>query len=467
MDKLKPILAGMLKYHFWVLLGIVVVIALFTWNSAVGHLDDEFSKNKSQIDQQFSKVDNLNTEMVELDNGEIRFANSQWQEDTLDKAKKLRTEVKSAWWTIYEKQRQARKWPDLGEQVTGETFGNWVDSHPADTPLPTSEDGEDAVELYKETLAQQVAELPELVAAAPIPEFNPKRRRPEEDDVNPMMSDPGGVRWSAANYHAIKQRLTPPAEPTAGWALQAQEDIWVYQMLLEAIDKCNGVRGERDKYNLPINRIEFIDLGEQVTRKLDIGRKVDGGEQAELRSLTGEEGGEFEGGLNQPEQEEPEQEEIKKEYGRYFEGEKSPPGFKSLPVRLAARMRLDKVQELMLEMANHDLTTEVVDIYIEDNRGIDGEGGAQRPAPNREAGWGGEFGESPSRTPAAADAGVVTTEHPYVEIWALVHFAEVPNDKALMSEKELEELKKKEEEAAKEKAKQEKDNKQSKKDDDE
>ncbi|MEX1224196.1 MAG: hypothetical protein WEA31_06570 [Pirellulales bacterium] len=462
MDKIKPILAGLLKYHFWVLLGIVVVIALFTWNSAIGRLDEDFASNKSKIDSQFSKVDVLADQMVQVQvepgRTETRFANKKWEDDTRKKAEVLKSDVIKAWETVYRKQRQARQWPEITPDVSGEAFGLAVENNPADTPIP-----EEIVEPVKEVIAQQVEELPSLVSAAPIPEYDSRGKPPRKTEADPMaaiMSDTGGVRWEAANFHEIKTRFAPPKTLTTGWAKLAQEDLWVYQMLLGAIETCNGDKGSRDEYNLPINRIHFIDLGIDVARAMDVGSKVKPFDDPNYEARVAGQGSSP--AFNRPEETDPAEKkepEVKKTYGRYYEGDLSPVGFDSLPIRLSVEMRLEKLSQLMFELAEAELTTEIVDLYIHDGRGLGDNphvANERRTPLSGGASYGNEFSGRPGTGAVVAELGDLRPRNPTVEIWALVHFAQQPTPKALMSEEELAAEAEKEKAAAKEKAEQEK-----------
>ena len=49
MDKLKPYLLTVKKYHFWILIFVAVAALFYAWGTGTAELEGSFKKNKSNI----------------------------------------------------------------------------------------------------------------------------------------------------------------------------------------------------------------------------------------------------------------------------------------------------------------------------------------------------------------------------------------------------------------------------------
>ncbi len=113
MDKVKIYLALLLKYHFWVLSGLVLIIAFSAWGVATGALANYYKMQRAKIDAQFGKMQAI----TRKDN----HPNKTFEEgvDKLLNAPRtgLKASVLQAWSLVYDEQKnQVLKWPeDLGD----------------------------------------------------------------------------------------------------------------------------------------------------------------------------------------------------------------------------------------------------------------------------------------------------------------------------------------------------------------
>src|SRR5262245_49973700 len=105
MDQLRTALVWLKRHHFWVLCGLVAIIALVSWAKASNKLTAAFKQNESAIRTEFNNVQNLRKDPFHP-NDEV---NNKQQEQT-----KLQGEdVAKLWKELYERQRKhVLEWPE-------------------------------------------------------------------------------------------------------------------------------------------------------------------------------------------------------------------------------------------------------------------------------------------------------------------------------------------------------------------
>ena len=59
MEQLKPFLDGIAKHHFWILTVVLVLAALYCWNSAVTDVQTQFEENQRKVDSEFQRMQTL------------------------------------------------------------------------------------------------------------------------------------------------------------------------------------------------------------------------------------------------------------------------------------------------------------------------------------------------------------------------------------------------------------------------
>ena len=70
MEKLKPVLAIIKKYHFWVLCVVCIAATLYSWNKAAQHVEKDFGVNKQKVAAKFNSVTKLGSRK--------QFVNENW-----------------------------------------------------------------------------------------------------------------------------------------------------------------------------------------------------------------------------------------------------------------------------------------------------------------------------------------------------------------------------------------------------
>jgi Zn-dependent M32 family carboxypeptidase len=104
MDKLKSFLPVVKKYHFWVLSGVVVAVALLSWFKATTDMADRIKKRKEAISKHYKNM----TEIT----GQPQFPNPTMLEAINKKIAVLKADVAAAWQTFYGQQNQYNKLPE-------------------------------------------------------------------------------------------------------------------------------------------------------------------------------------------------------------------------------------------------------------------------------------------------------------------------------------------------------------------
>ena len=103
MDKVKIILAGLKKYHFWVICAAVILVGLVVWAMSTNDLDALTTARTSQIQKAKSDVAGLIGKPL-VNNGVIEVV----QKET----DKVHDEAQKAWENLYNYQKEKNDWPE-------------------------------------------------------------------------------------------------------------------------------------------------------------------------------------------------------------------------------------------------------------------------------------------------------------------------------------------------------------------
>ncbi len=277
MDKVKLALEQFKKYHFWVLCGAAVVVALLCWTWATADLSSRYDKRSGELEQHFDSLRRIQ--------GNPALRNEGCVEATRVEHVKQKNEVLEGWRILYEQQKRNNPLP----KVLGDDFRLHFES---------LKPGQDMQARFRERYLNFIERhYPNLLRQVDI-------RRPSdvrlEEFTDEVRGTRGGARRPGAGGRATygeemgPRRPTTPrpnitgdgAEPepdpwvglvewpqpeifdiTAGWAqtpttqqvLLAQEDLWVYEALLRIIGNVNEGVESHDK--AWIKRINALEIG--------------------------------------------------------------------------------------------------------------------------------------------------------------------------------------------------------------
>jgi len=393
MDQVRAVLKVLWVQRFWVLSVLCVVVGTLCWNMAAGELDQEFSSRKSKIESAFTSVGNISREDPHPNNDVINGDTKQ--------AKQQRNYVLKVWQELYERQRASViKWPEsiskeFVKYMEGRKFGDRISSEMRGFYLDYVETRFDA--LLEIVEAKKTAERGSLGRGGGFGgEFDGEYDGGQPTSAESIEQD-YLVLW--LDQAKLQQKLLFKSKPSTMQVWVTQEDLWVYETLLNVIAKTNKERGATRPDNTAIRAIVKLEVGSGAAGK-SMGRvhipQSDGGGMGEggygesdggygEYSRGGEEGGEgffgTEGGTD----------ESALVANRYLDSEGKPDPrtsgpfgsteFRQLPVHMTLMMDQRWIPRVLIECANASLPVEVKQVRVNPSQsgvGVLGKSGATR-----------------------------------------------------------------------------------------
>ncbi|MEN1681014.1 MAG: hypothetical protein AAGJ46_15610 [Planctomycetota bacterium] len=285
MDQVRVALTWLKEQHFWVLTVLTLIVALACWYLAAGALQEQFTKNKSAIDSEFSAQRSRQNEPF--------HANDAVNERTGEEIKLLAEKVERVWTKLYDRQREeALQWPtqlDAGvdpkgsnsflRHVSDKSFGDFIANEFRDR--------------YLNYIQKRYPDLPKIIKALEVDDENGRQpnfdmegeggfgggRRPGargggfggDGDEEFVEEKEFLVVWR--DQLAVKQQLVMAQRPSAIRIWVTQEDLWVYETLLKAIAATNTAAGADRYRNAAVREIY----------QMSVGAKAAGGSKTQQR----------------------------------------------------------------------------------------------------------------------------------------------------------------------------------------
>jgi hypothetical protein len=364
MDKVKVFLGYAQKYHFWILCVVAMIAGLVGWKMASGTLSEQYATNKGSVTSKFQTLQGIR--------GNQFPPNSEWTTAIASLTERQREEVKTTWESVYETQRKVLSWPD----VIPENFKRFIETAPPNAEFP-----QELIRVYQnEVIKHEFPKLAEIVNAAPAdPASQPKR---PEGTPPPVYK----VIWE--NQEDIKKKLDEGMTGGTPSTLQVrlrQEDLWVYQALLNIIRQTN----EGALYTSRVKAIENLAMGAHSAPEFEKGmssghikRLTEGVEGETYGAPPADMSGGEPGAAPPPDE------------GRYMDAEgkilaagmSQDQQFKRLPVYMKLVMDQREITRLLTECANYPLPVEVRQLRINPGGvGPSGAADAGKPGANRGA----------------------------------------------------------------------------------
>jgi hypothetical protein len=251
MDQLRTALIWLKRHHFWVLCGLVAIIAFTSWAKASGKLTALFTTNQSAIKKEFESVQGLRKDPFHP-NEDI---NTKQQAQTKQQA----ADVQKLWQQLYDRQREhVLEWPtelikDFRDNVDKLQFGaeirsdlrnhyqNYIENH-----FPTMPKRIDARAIDPGTMSGGPGGGPEAMAGAP------NQLQDENDYI---------CLWSPADQAVVREDLNFRSQPSSLKIWVTQENLWVYESLLDVIAKTNRAAKATRMSNAAVQEIGELSLG--------------------------------------------------------------------------------------------------------------------------------------------------------------------------------------------------------------
>ena len=445
MDQLRTALVWLKRHHFWVLCGLVAIIAFGSWAKASGKLSALFTQNQTAIKGEFVNVQGIRKEPFHPNED----VNAKQQAQTKQQA----ADVAKLWQQLYDRQREhVLEWPteltkDFRDSVDKLQFG-------AEIRPDLRNHYQNYIENHFPTLPKQIdarAIDPGTVAGGPGgAEFG--RGGPEAaGGATPGQDDNDYIcLWSPSDQAVIRDELNFRDQPSSLKIWVTQENLWVYHTLLDVIAKTNKAANATRMSNAAVQEIGELSVGSraaQGSRKGHLMVKIaspaatggpgmegpgaagpgapgPGGPEAGPGRAEFSPGGGPNGGAMTPEQEKafllsnrylgPDGKPIPFAGGATAAPDPTAPAptgdpaaagapldltvfgqeYKRLPVRMALRMNQQWLPRLITECASEPLQIEVQEVRVNPPEGIASTSGGGGPSGNYRGGEGGPGGNT-------------------------------------------------------------------------
>jgi hypothetical protein len=332
MDKVKIALAWLKKYHFWVMTAMVVLIGMIGWFTATSKLWAEYQANRAKIDERFKAMKKINQEEQK---------NDQWIKGIEEETNRLKAKVAQAWKKVYIEQRdQVLTWPKiLGPDSIAEL----------ERLGPNGEIPRPILEKYYNYIRSEFPRLLKIVDAEDVRKTKTAGAARTDGD---LPTHDYKVKWDEKSESEIAGQLNWSTTPTSPMVREAQENLWVYEALLNIIKNLN--KNAKGNYNAKVKRIEELLIGREAASAFQAGMAEGRVERAEGAAAANQQT----------------QNDSSKAEGRYV-NEKGAPltandpsaaevtEFKRMPVLVKLVMDQRELSRLLVECANSPLPVEV------------------------------------------------------------------------------------------------------------
>jgi hypothetical protein len=263
MDQLRTALNWLQRYHFWALSVIVVAVAVGCWYSAAGALSQQFQANQAKIKSEFDNQRSLA--------GRPFHANEQINQRQQEEIKKQADSVLRTWDTLYKRQQdEVLQWP----KEFDETFRKGVESLRFEDEISYN-----LREQYFNYIKNHFPALPKIVGARVLAGrkqgSQPDRRTfgaerfgrealGRSDSQEDAEDDQYLVEWLEQDQAKVRAELEWPKCPSSLEIWKVQEDLWVYQTLLQIVADTN--EGADRRSNVAVRVIRSLEVGQEAAQ---------------------------------------------------------------------------------------------------------------------------------------------------------------------------------------------------------
>jgi len=298
MEKLRPILATLKKHHFWVLCGLIVVVAPLSCMKAGSDLKHRYDNRTRQLDGHFTAVKNAIEVRDESgkaaphpNEGVSKAIRRQSRASPGESVQSMGAALQRA---------EAETFAAAGELVGGEKSqkakdfakefeGKWVKLDvlaekvaklPKGERLPSSEEIEENLREWYQTRSRATSsnssgrsisipkkrdskDGPTAGFAVDLPGGKPAQTtRPRKAKRRGWSSGPAQANWRSAS-----RSDGPTGRPLTLEIRVAQEDVWVYESLLRIVQNLNEGVTPVDREKAVVWEIRGMDIGKDASAR--------------------------------------------------------------------------------------------------------------------------------------------------------------------------------------------------------
>jgi len=297
-EQIRPYVAAFAKYHFWILGLLVPLILVPLLAQGTGQLDTLIAGQQSQIKGQ---IDALNAITSRPDH-----PNESWSSEIEKRTSEIHADTLAEWKGLWDEQAALRVWP----KQLGDDFITQVGRLKPGGSLTAQ-----FLRRYRDTAEALVRELPKRMGAADLTEGDAVGRaagggfaegappgfggappgfggefggRPGPMGGRPAAPTGEVVEWAAEDQRRLLASFTWEKPPTTTQVLLAQEELWVYGLLCDAIKQVNA--GATEPFNAPIMFVQELKVGYPAAEDQPGGQ---GGGRIVMAAAAGQPGGEM------------------------------------------------------------------------------------------------------------------------------------------------------------------------------
>ena len=281
MDKVRAFALIVWTQRFWVLSVLGTIIGAVCWNMASGDLDAEFKKRKSAIDSAFSSVNSIKNEAV--------HPNDNVNDGDLKQTMLQRDFVLKIWQELYDNQRtEVLHWP----KSISDEFVDYMEKRKFGASIRSDMRG-----FYHNYIGNRFDALLEIPKAKKTAAKGARGGGGGGGYGGGEMGGYGGGMGGGATASAnsdeedylvlwldqdkLQRKLGFKTKPSPLKIWVTQEDLWVYETLLNVIAKTNKSVGATRPDNTAVRVIMTLQVGSeaagQATGQVHIPQAVEGG----------------------------------------------------------------------------------------------------------------------------------------------------------------------------------------------
>jgi hypothetical protein len=259
MDQVRTILNWLKQQHFWVLCGVAALIALGCWWSASGAMSTKYDTNQKTIAGTFTSLESARN---------LEFHANQTIIDKQDAERKKQLEsVTQLWQQLYDRQKSGvLKWP----AALGQGFADAIATKKFPEEIESS-----LRNRYRDYIDRHFPELPKRIGARPIEDTTttggtgfgrgPGRFEGEGAGYAPgMLPEEDNYICEWLDQLVVRQELDFPERPSSLKIWVTQENLWVYDTLLDVIAKTNAKANATRMSNAAVKVVVSLEVGQRA-----------------------------------------------------------------------------------------------------------------------------------------------------------------------------------------------------------
>jgi len=257
-DSLRPAIAALVKYHFWILAAIVPLLFLPAVFLANGTLGRAIASQKSIIDSHLSALRGVQ--------GEPEHPNDRWIEVIEAQTAALRTGILGEWEGFWASQEPLRVWPpELGADFLAAIEA--VESGRQKGMLDY------LLQRYRNTVPELVRQLPARMGCRDL--MGDPQGGQRGGGTQAVEPGPGGALddgdspeaslvlepliWRAEDQQKLFKTFVWQKVPSLPQVRLAQEELWVYGLLCDVIKRLN--LGAKGSFDASITGVDELAIG--------------------------------------------------------------------------------------------------------------------------------------------------------------------------------------------------------------